>query len=142
MQNRLVSGVLLLSAGFALLLAACGGGGDDEEAGTVIEVRGSEYKFTPNEITAPAGQTVTLRLKNVGETEHDLEVQGLRVQMMGDEEEMGGHEGAAPGMIAMHTAKGKTASVTFMADQKGTYEFWCTISGHKEQGMIGKLIVN
>ncbi|HLF76682.1 MAG TPA: cupredoxin domain-containing protein [Dehalococcoidia bacterium] len=141
MNRALVIGLVVLSAVLSLAIAGCSGG-DDEEAGSAMEVRASEYKFSPDEITVPAGQTVTLRLKNVGETEHDLEVQGLRVQMMGDEEDMGGHEGAAPGTIAMHTQKGKTASVTFMADQKGTYEFWCTISGHKEQGMIGKLIVN
>ena len=141
MQDRLVFGAFLLSTALVLLSAACGGG-NGKESGSVIEVRADEYKFSPNQVTISAGQTVTLRLKNVGETEHDLEVQGLRVQMMGDEEDMGGHEGAAPGTIAMHTQKGKTASVTFMAERGGTYEFWCTISGHKEQGMIGKLIVN
>ena len=67
---------------------------------------------------------------------------GLSVQMMGEEDHSGDHEGAAPDAVAMHTGKGKSASMTFMAEQKGTYEFWCTISGHKEQGMVGKLTVN
>ncbi len=149
MKRVLVIGVVVLSAALSLVLTACGGDGDDNEVfGTVIEVRGDEYKFSPNEVTIPAGQTVTLRLKNVGETEHDLEVQGLTIrqedgiQPPAGHAAAGEHEGASPGALALHTEKGKTASVTFMAEQKGTYEFWCTISGHKEQGMIGKLIVN
>jgi len=141
-KRALVIGFIVLGSMLSFAVAACGGGGNDDEGGTAIEVRGSEYKFSPNEITIPAGQTVTLRLKNVGKTEHDLEVQGLRVEMMGEEDHSGGHEGAAPGAVGMHTEKGKSASMTFMAEQKGTYEFWCTISGHKEQGMVGKLTVN
>lgn len=148
MKRSLLVALVVLSTALSLAIAACGGGGDDEEAGTVIEVRADEYDFLPDRVTIPAGQTVTLRLKNVGETEHDLEVQGLTIrredgiQAPAGHDAAGEHEGAAPGALALHTEKGKTASVTFMAEQKGTYEFWCTISGHKEQGMVGKLIVN
>lgn len=60
---------------------------------------------------------------------------------MGDHQAAGDHAGAMPGTLVLHTEKGKTSSVTFKADRPGTYEFWCTISGHKELGMVGKLVV-
>jgi uncharacterized cupredoxin-like copper-binding protein len=135
------SGLVLI--GFAthfLFISACGGG-DGGNSGTVIEVSAQNIKFVPNEIRVPAGQMVTLRLKNLDDMEHDLEVQGLRVQVSGNAHDAGGHEGAAPGTLALHTAKNKTASITFTADQKGTFDVWCTISGHKELGMIARLIV-
>jgi uncharacterized cupredoxin-like copper-binding protein len=39
------------------------------------------------------------------------------------------------------TANGQTNQLEFTPTAAGTYEFWCTVPGHKEAGMIGKLIV-
>lgn len=32
-------------------------------------------------------------------------------------------------------------SVTFVADETGTFEYYCSVGNHRGQGMIGKLIV-
>ena len=137
-----IAGLLVAACGIVLLAACAGGGGAGEEKGTVIEIKAGEYTFSPSEISVPAGQTVTIKLKNAGKTEHDLEVQVLRARTEGGGGHTAeGHSGAAPGMVAVHTTKGKTASITFVADHRGTYEFWCTISGHRQQGMVGKLTV-
>jgi len=137
--RKLVSalGLFGVAALVVVLVGACG----DGDSGTVIEVNAQNFKFAPSEIRVPAGQKVTLRLKNLDDMEHDLEVQGLRIRVSGNAHDAGGHMGAMPGMLALHTAKKKTASMTFTADQKGTYDVWCTISGHKELGMIAQLIV-
>jgi len=37
--------------------------------------------------------------------------------------------------------EGETTSVTFVADTAGTYEFYCSVGSHREQGMVGTLIV-
>ncbi|HLF79955.1 MAG TPA: cupredoxin domain-containing protein [Dehalococcoidia bacterium] len=140
MKRSLTIGLLAVGALLALALISCGGG-DGEESGTVIQIKADDYKFLPNEVSIPAGQTVTIKLKNVTKQAHDLEVQRLQVEMMGGHEAAQGHAGAMPGTLALHTEKGKTVSATFKADRPGTYEFWCTISGHKEQGMVGKLVV-
>ena len=133
-------GLLVLGSLLSVAVISCGGDGSGD-SGTVIEVRAEDYKFVPSEISVPVGQEVTLKLKNVTKQAHDLEVQGLQIEMMGDHQAAGDHAGAMPGTLALHTEKGKTSSVTFKADRPGTYEFRCTISGHKELGMVGKLVV-
>jgi plastocyanin len=36
---------------------------------------------------------------------------------------------------------GGTTSVTFVADKQGTFEYYCSIGSHRQQGMKGTLIV-
>lgn len=38
--------------------------------------------------------------------------------------------------------EGGTTSVTFVADQAGEFEYYCSVGAHRENGMIGTLIVN
>ena len=37
---------------------------------------------------------------------------------------------------------GESSSVEFVADKKGTFEYYCSVGSHREMGMKGKLIVN
>jgi plastocyanin len=134
--------IVLAALAFGLAAAAVGCGGSDEESGTVIEVNAQEIRFHPDLIEIPAGETVTLRLKNLDDMEHDLEVRGL-IPSTSEGGGHGGHGGATASNqnVAVHTAAGKTASVTFRADQKGTYEVFCTQPGHEQLGMVAKIIV-
>ncbi len=82
----------------------------------------SEFKLAPKTLNVGAG-AVTITAKNVGQTQHDLEVEGKGVEK-------------------------KTAllqpgsSGTLKVDLKpGTYEMYCTVPGHKEAGMEGKVVV-
>lgn len=36
---------------------------------------------------------------------------------------------------------GEEETVEFVADKKGTFEFYCSVPGHREAGMKGMLIV-
>lgn len=36
---------------------------------------------------------------------------------------------------------GQTDSVTFVADQAGTFEYYCAVGNHRDQGLVGTLIV-
>ena len=142
-------GTILVVVSFSALLtlvAACGSGDNGSEDSGVIQVEAKGIRFVPNEIRIPAGEMVTLRLKNEDAMEHDLEVKGLSIRREGiqlpSHDASGGHEGAGAGTLALHTQSKGTASITFTADEKGTYEVWCTIPGHKELGMVAKLIVS
>ena len=37
---------------------------------------------------------------------------------------------------------GESTSVEFVADKKGTFEYYCSVGSHRQMGMKGKLIVN
>jgi plastocyanin len=39
------------------------------------------------------------------------------------------------------TTEGQTAEVTFVADQVGTFEYYCSIGNHRALGMVGNLVV-
>lgn len=97
------------------------------EGAQVLTVAGTEFEFDTPEITVEAGVPVALTYENVGAAEHDW------VLFTPDGREVeGAHAHAMPGEEA-------TAVFTL---EPGEYEFWCTIPGHKELGMVGTLLAS
>jgi plastocyanin len=115
-----------------LTFAACGGGDDETSAtsaetttaagGGTVDISETEFKLDPADATVPAG-TVTINVTNDGATTHNLEVEGDGVEEITDDLEPG-----ASGKLALDL-------------QPGTYEMYCAIGDHKEQGMEGTLTV-
>jgi plastocyanin len=109
-----------------LALAGCGSGGGS--SGYVapkgppvktIAVQGSSYKFTPKNITAPAG-ILEFRLTST-DIQHSFRIKGVSG-------------------FQLETSAGKTASGKVKLS-KGTYTFYCDIPGHESAGMEGTLVV-
>jgi uncharacterized cupredoxin-like copper-binding protein len=134
--------------------AACGSDGDTTSGPTPrghgmeppsdaveVTVLAEDVKFVPDEMTIPAGQVVTITLRNNDAVEHDLQVDDLSIERMDGGDMAGDHEGAGEDVLAVHTSAGESASLTFRTDQQGTFEFYCTIAGHRESGMVGELTV-
>lgn len=88
--------------------------------GAVIDLKGTEYSFTPTALKASAGPT-TIRFTNAGAVEHDFTIEALGVHLV-----------AQPGKTAQ-------ATVTL---KPGTYTSSCSVAGHTESGMHGKLTVS
>jgi uncharacterized cupredoxin-like copper-binding protein len=117
---------LAILAAVFVILPGCGGGGESEEpaaGGPSVDVRATEFAFDPSPLTLDAAETVTFRVTNDGSVDHALEVEGN-----GLEEET---ETIAPGGSAELT-------VTL---EDGTYEVYCPIGNHREQGMETTLTV-
>jgi plastocyanin len=89
-----------------------------------IIVTATEFSYYPKIIRAQQGKPIIITLVNAGNLQHDLEIPGLAV-----------------GMVHVHAEPGNSESVAFTPKQKGTYTFFCTLPGHKESGMRGKLVV-
>jgi nitrite reductase (NO-forming) len=89
--------------------------------GEEITVVAVDIAFEQEEITIPANTDVTITLTNEGMLEHDLVVDELD-------------------FIVGPLAGGESASETLNAPA-GEYEYYCSIPGHKEAGMVGTLIV-
>jgi uncharacterized cupredoxin-like copper-binding protein len=133
-------GLKLTIAGWICLLflgalAGCGvggGGGEDKapsgaKKGAVtktIQVKETEFKLKPAEITLDKPGTYTFKAVNSGGTVHALEVEGE-----GIEEET---EEIQPGQSAELKVKLKA----------GTYKLYCPVGGHAEKGMEGSVKVN
>ena len=103
----------------------------------VVQVRASEFGFTPNTIQVAAGRPVRLVLTNAGQVEHDIQVDKLPATGIHVSERSRGHGN----LVAAHAEKGTQAWVEFTPTRAGTYDLSCTISGHKAAGMKGKLVV-
>ena len=123
-------------------LAACGGA-PAKPASTqprTITLNLAEFQFQPAEITVDVGQPIKLVMKNNGTVLHDFVCTDAMVEVM---EEHGAEHDMGEMSTNMHAAieAGQQSTLEFKATQAGTYTFYCTIAGHKEAGMVGKLIV-
>ena len=98
----------------------------DDEAETdathhVFDIDSFMYGYSMDEIRVQQGDTVTINL-TTSEGLHDWVVDEFNAAtaiISGDEE----------------------ASVTFVADTPGTFEYYCSVGNHRAQGMVGTLIV-
>jgi uncharacterized cupredoxin-like copper-binding protein len=119
---------LLVLLPAACLLAACGGGGSTTAAqgpvGKTIQISEKEYSLTPNSVNSPQTGTVKFELTNDGQVTHAFEVEGN-----GIEEKTGNID------------PGQSMTLEVDLSKTGSYEIYCPIDGHKDQGMKGTLTV-
>jgi len=136
---------MLAALAFASALVLAGCGGDDEESGgaatpspaaettpepaaggggqqlALAAAADGSLAFDKTELTAKAGP-VTIDLDNPASTPHAVEIEGNGVEE------------------ASETVSASKTSVS--ADLKpGTYEFYCPVGNHRDQGMEGTLTV-
>ncbi len=86
-----------------------------------VTVRTGEFWFDPNELVIPAAGATTLILANSGISVHNFTVDELGVEIV--------------------ASRGRSGQTTVVDPPPGAYLFYCSVSGHKEAGMVGRLIV-
>lgn len=106
----------------ALLIAV----GSEKNAAVVpgapeMSVTSKAYTFTPKEIRVIAGTDVTLVL-TTSDLPHDITIEGI-------------------GHIA-HASSGKPARGGLKIMRPGTYVFYCSVKGHRAEGMTGTIIAS
>ncbi|MFA8439812.1 plastocyanin/azurin family copper-binding protein [Pueribacillus sp. YX66] len=95
-----------------------------------------EYSYQPSSFNIDFEETVTIKLLNNGEVEHDLEIVGLKAELL-NSEKVHKHHDMQESVVHIHAKPGEEVELTFKSLQKGRFSFYCTIPGHKEAGMIG-----
>jgi len=86
-----------------------------------FEIDARQYAYSPSEIQANQGDTITIRLVST-DVVHGLYVDGYDVSVEAD--------------------PGQTATLTFIADKLGSFRFRCNITcGAMHPFMIGKITV-
>ena len=126
----------------AILLTGCAG---NSQPTTEITVEATDFAYNPASIIVPSGQLLTLTLKNTGKVEHDFVIDKINVTDVeaSDNGPAEHHQMHQPEYDLHFFAKsGEIAVLEFTAMEPGTYEIFCSIEGHKEAGMVGKLIVS
>lgn len=92
-----------------------------------ITVDGVDMSFSPSTISVKKGDTVRVTLNNTDanskfEITHDFVIDEFQVQS----EEIG---------------EGESTTFEFVADKAGSFEYYCSIGEHRENGMFGTLTV-
>ena len=112
---------------------ACGGTTSESNpsnptpAGRSIELVATEFKFTPNQVSAHVDEAITFVLKNGGTMGHSLDI------------ELPDGDAELDGIVAPGASGDLTAT---MPHGPGTFTFYCPISNHRQLGMVGTLTVD
>lgn len=93
-----------------------------EESAFEVTIKMSEYVISPSVISIDANEDTTFILKNLGFTTHNFVVDELSI-----------YSGIIP--------PGESKTITFMAEEPGEYDFYCSVDNHRGNGMEGVLIV-
>jgi uncharacterized cupredoxin-like copper-binding protein len=128
----------------ALYLGACASAPQPQ----AITLTARTMTYSPPAFEVVAGAPVELTFINEDALEHDFSILEIPVESVSEPDAMSAeHEmemGAAAMDPVLHVAAepGATNNLTFTPTKPGAYEFFCTVAGHKEAGMVGTMVVN
>lgn len=120
----------------------------------VIHIHAEKTVFHPAVIEVKVGQRVRLTLDNHDPILHDYKTDEARFLIHsaggaehGEDHGDDGHDSTgtqpAEDLQALHIAAGgeEDGELVFEAMHPGEYEFYCSVPGHREGGMTGKIVV-
>jgi uncharacterized cupredoxin-like copper-binding protein len=101
----------------------------------------TDFAFTPNTLSVPAGEEITIKVTNNGAVAHDL-------MIMKAGKELTSHDHVGSGSHADAyweqnlVGPGESRESTFAApSEPGEYMILCGVAGHLEAGMTARLVV-
>ncbi len=90
-----------------------------------VDMKASDFKFTPNNIQAKVGDQIEFRIENVTGSKHNFTLQDPAGKTVRDID------------LPAH----QTTTVTVIFSQAGTYPFHCDVDLHRDLGMKGQVVV-
>jgi uncharacterized cupredoxin-like copper-binding protein len=99
---------------------------------TVI-IKESEFKLSPSSVTLSKPGTYTFKAENKGSTQHSLEIEGKGLKSEGSK------EGEAELKQVLNPGQSGVLTVTFQ--RPGTYEMYCPVDSHEQEGMKSEVVV-
>ena len=133
--------VVLIFVAWALV--ACSG--SSTPAVQTISLEAVDVQFGATNFEVVAGRPIQLTFTNSGALDHDFTIAKIPVKDVTMTGEMGGHDmGHMAETPDLHIAvkPGGMGTLTFTPTEPGEYEFNCSVTGHKEAGMVGTVVVN
>ena len=116
--------VAIVSVMLIVLLAgaACQSKPAATGAAATLAVVTTEFKFTPDTLSVHVGERVQVTLDNTkGTLKHDMRQPELNIHA--------------------EVEAGQKTTFEFTPGKAGTFDLICDVPGHKDAGMVGKLIV-
>lgn len=86
-----------------------------------FNIKGLDFTYDIKEIKVNKGDKVTINFTNT-EGFHDLKIDEFNI-------------------ATKQIKTGESESISFTADKTGTFEYYCSVGKHRQNGMWGKLIV-
>lgn len=114
---------------------------------STVTVIAKDMSFAPGEIHMDSNKTVKLILQNNGTVVHDLMIKNLDTRFASEVHEHNHdhrHHTGKPeigGQIHVAAAPGEVSS-TDVELKPGRFEYYCSVPGHRQAGMVGLLIVH
>lgn len=110
--------LIALIASASIVAAACGPAPSGLPEVRVIM---TDFTFAPQRVEIPAGRKVELKLTNSGRLEHDITADGIGLHV--------------------HAMAGERIAFEAGPFEPGEYAFFCSVAGHRQAGMVGKIVV-
>lgn len=144
---------------------AAGEPGKASEAARTLTIDMTDNRYSTEEITVKAGETVRFLIRNTGELVHEFNI-GTPVMHKAHQKEMMmmvdhgvleadkiNHDKMKMDMGGGRTMEhndpnsallepGKRKEIVWKFSKAGTYEFACNVPGHYDAGMVGEIRVN
>ena len=126
-----------------------GGGGSGSSQGTTgkviksVVIKETEFKLSPATVTLSKPGTYAFKAEDDGSTQHSLEIEDEGVKSEGGEgeESEGGEDEGGEAQLEQTLDPGQSGVLTVTFQKSGTYEMYCPVDGHEQQGMKGKVVV-
>lgn len=107
-----------------------------------VSVYQSEFAFSPSQLFFRVGSPYKLEIINRGMTKHYFTAEEFfkaiatrKIQSNTD------GEIKAPYFTALEVFPGRSLDLYFIPVKIGSYDLKCTIEGHTEKGMIGRIVI-
>ncbi|ARD47537.1 plastocyanin/azurin family copper-binding protein [Sporosarcina sp. P33] len=110
-----------------------------QRKGQTVVLETANMKYSKSLVVVEKDIPITLTLKNMDDIEHDIEIRSTAIKLIS--ESLHNH-GENKNMLHLHATPESTETLSFTITESGVYEFYCTIPGHKELGMVGQFIVS
>ena len=110
-------------------------------AGQTIALEMTDIKYSAGVLTAKSGEILEVGLANKGSIDHDVtlkEIPGDRALRVDGKDRATGNGKTA---VHAHIKPGSSGTLRLKVPAAGSYEFYCSVAGHKEAGMKGTITV-
>ena len=130
----------------ALVASACSGGGASPEPDAPLgepavrlDVTMRDIAFEPATLEGRAGEVMEIALNNTGSLAHDFTIREIAADVAMTQ--VASRAQNSDTGIHVHLDARTESVMQLRVAAPGTYEFYCSVSGHRSAGMAGTLVV-